>query len=78
MLNDGKLSVKEAMELYPEMSYTDSKGKTLTERANKYFIMLGEDGSTKGISLAERRLVRLCKFSKNIILKVEPNVVVTL
>ena len=43
------------MELYPEMSFTDDKGKTHTERANKYFIMLGEDGDTKGLSLAERR-----------------------
>ena len=55
MMNEGKLSVKEAIDLYPEMSYTDGKGKAQTERANKYFIMLGEDGETKGVSLAERR-----------------------
>ena len=57
MVNDGKLSVGQAMELYPEMSYTDDKGKTHTERANKYFIMLGEEGNTKGVSLAERRYI---------------------
>ena len=55
MMNEGNLSVDKAMELYPEMSYTDDKGKMQTERANKYFIMLGEEGDTKGISLAERR-----------------------
>ena len=55
MMNEGNLSVDKAMELYPEMSYTDDKGKTQTERANKYFIMLGEEGDTKGVSLAERR-----------------------
>ena len=55
MVNEGKLSVGQAMELYPEMNYTDSKGKTHTERANKYFIMLGEEGNAKGVSLAERR-----------------------
>ena len=57
MLNGGKLTVGQALELYPEMSYTDDKGKTHTERANKYFIMLGEEGDAKGVSLAERRLV---------------------
>ena len=57
MLNGGELSVSQAVDLYPEMTYTDGKGKTHTERANKYFIMLGEDGDTKGISLAERRSV---------------------
>lgn len=55
MVNEGKLSVAQAMELYPEMSYTDNKGKAQTERTNKYFIMLGEEGNTKGVSLAERR-----------------------
>lgn len=55
MVNEGKLSVGQAMELYPEMNYTDNKGKTHTERANKYFIMLGEEGNAKGVSLAERR-----------------------
>ena len=57
MVNEGKLNVGQAMELYPEMSYTDGKGKTHTERANRYFIMLGEEGNAKGVSLAERRLV---------------------
>ena len=57
MLNEGQLSVATAMDLYPEMSYTDKKGKTQTERANKDFIMLGEDGTSKGVSLAERRCV---------------------
>ena len=61
MLNEGQLSVAKAMDLYPEMSYTDDKGKNQTERANKYFIMLGEDGPTKGVSLAERRCVRTLK-----------------
>ena len=46
------------MDLYPEMSFTDDKGKTHTERANRYFIMLGEDGDTKGVSLAERRFAK--------------------
>ena len=55
LVNEGKLSVGEAMELYPEMNFTDDKGKTHTERANKYFIMLGEDGDTKELSLAEKR-----------------------
>ena len=57
MVNEGKLSVGQAIELYPEMNFTNDKGKTHTERANKYFIMLGEDGDTKGVSLAERRCV---------------------
>ena len=57
MVNEGKLSVAHTMDLYPEMSYTDNKGKTQTERANKYFIMLGKEGDAKGTSLAERRLV---------------------
>ena len=57
MVHKGEISVGQAVDLYPEMTYTDSKGKMHTERANKYFIMLGEDGDTKGISLAERRSV---------------------
>ena len=55
MVSDGRLSLSQALDLYPEMSYTDSKGKTKTERANKYFIMFGEDGDKSGVSLAERR-----------------------
>lgn len=55
MVNDGDLSVSQALDLYPEMSYTDGKGKTKTERANKYFIMFREKGDKTGVSLAERR-----------------------
>ncbi len=62
MVNEGKLSVSQAMELYPEMSYTDDKGKMQTERTNKYFIMLGEEGGTKGVSLAERRYISTCRL----------------
>lgn len=28
--------------MYPEVSFTDDKGREQTERANKYFIMYGE------------------------------------
>ena len=28
--------------MYPEVSFTDGKGREQTERANKYFIMYGE------------------------------------
>lgn len=42
-------------EMYPEVSCTDSKGKTRLERANKYFIMFGEAEDSEGVSLAERR-----------------------
>ena len=49
------LSISEALDLYPEMNYTDSKGKEQTERANKYFIMYGEAGTTAGVSIDERR-----------------------
>ena len=44
--------VPEALALYPEMSYTDVKGKAQSERANKYFIMFGE---TEGVSIGESR-----------------------
>ena len=43
------------LDLYPEMSYRDDKGKERTERGNKYFVMYGERGETEGVSLAERR-----------------------
>ena len=53
--NGGRESLGQVLEQYPEMSYTDDKGKARTERVNKYFIMFGERGGTEGISLAERR-----------------------
>ncbi len=51
-------SVPATLELYPEMSYTDAKGKVQTERANKYFIMYGEEGEGSGKSINERRSAR--------------------
>lgn len=48
--------VAEVLAFYPEMSYTDAKGKSQTERANKYFIMFGEAGETEGTaSIGESR-----------------------
>lgn len=55
MVNRGAEPLSKVLALYPEMSYTDSKGKERTERGNKYFIMYGEKGETEGVSLAERR-----------------------
>ena len=54
MLN-GDLSLSQSLDLYPEMAYTDNKGKTRTERANQYFVMLPNSGATDDMSLAERR-----------------------
>ena len=51
--------ISEVMALYPEMSYTDAKGKTQLERANKYFIMFGEAGETGGASIGESRYDRV-------------------
>lgn len=55
ILNGGAQSLSSVQDMYPEVSSTDSKGKTKIERANKYFIMLGERGDSHGVSLAERR-----------------------
>ena len=54
LVNKGSESLSNTLDLYPEITSTDKKGKTTKERANKYFIMMGEKG---GVSLAERRLV---------------------
>ena len=54
MVKGGAESLSRLQDLYPEMSYKDSKGKVRTERANKYYIMFGE---SQGISLAEKRQV---------------------
>ena len=43
--------------MYPVMTSTDKKGKEVTERANIYFIMMGEKGG--GDNLAELRYVLL-------------------
>ena len=50
------MSLPAALDLYPEMTVTDSKGKVQTERANKYFVMYGETGGTSGVSIDESRL----------------------
>ncbi len=55
IVNDGSENLSRTLDLYPEMKYTDKEGKEKTERANKYFIMYGENGESKGVSLAERR-----------------------
>ena len=55
LVNEGKLSMSQSLDLYPEMSFTDDKGKTHTD---KYFIMLGEDGNKKRVLLAERRFAQ--------------------
>lgn len=55
IVNRGTESLSKTVDLYPEISYTDSKGKERTERGNKYFIMYGEKGEKEGVSLAERR-----------------------
>ena len=53
MINND-LSLAQALDFYPMVPYTDSKGKTSQDRANKYFIMFPEGGSG-GLSLAQRR-----------------------
>ena len=57
MLNDD-LSLAQALGFYPMVPYTDSKGKTSQDRANKYFIM-SPGGGSGGLSLAQRRWVWL-------------------
>lgn len=37
-----KCTILEALQMYPEITFTDEKGKDATETANKYFIMHGE------------------------------------
>lgn len=49
------LSLTQSLDLYPEMVYTDAKGKPHTERANQYFVMLPDSGVTDDMSLAEIR-----------------------
>lgn len=56
MLNK-ELSLSQCLDLYPEISTTDSKGKPLMERANQYFVMLQDAACTDEMSLAEKRLV---------------------
>ncbi|XP_064395384.1 prostaglandin E synthase 2-like [Halichondria panicea] len=53
MVNNG-LSISQALDFYPLVPYTDSKGKTQEDRANKYFIMF-PDGGSDSLSLAQRR-----------------------
>lgn len=55
ILSNGENSLSEILDFYPEVSYADAKGKERVERANKYFIMFGQSGDLKGLSLAERR-----------------------
>ena len=55
IMNRGRESLSQTLDLYPEMTYTDGKGKEKLERCNKYFIMFGEKGEKEGVSLAERR-----------------------
>lgn len=70
------MSLSAVQELYPEMTYTDSKGKQRMERGNKYFIMFGDTGDAEGVSLAERRYVSskdLDNFlNSNFFLKITP------
>lgn len=54
MVNESS-SIARSLDLYPEMSFTDAKGKVHNERANKYFIMYGSKGMTEGIPLSEAR-----------------------
>lgn len=56
MVNRGSEGLSKILEMYPEMIVTDAKGKTMSERANKYFIMFQEKGETEDMSFAERRL----------------------
>lgn len=53
LVNPG-LSLEQALDYYPLVPYTDSKGKTGHDRANKYFIMF-PDGGSGHLSLAQRR-----------------------
>ena len=46
--------VSVVLEMYPEMKYTNDKGKEQVERANKYFIMYGEH-ATDGRDVDQRR-----------------------
>ena len=55
IIKNGAETLSKVLDLYPEMSYMDDKGKTITERVNKYFIMYGENGDSGDVSLAERR-----------------------
>ena len=47
------ISISEALQLYPEMTITDRKGKSTTERSNKYFVMYGEEPTAS--TVGERR-----------------------
>ncbi len=49
-------SVTAVLDMYPEMKYTNEKGKDTFERANKYFIMYGED-ATDGKDVGQRRYI---------------------
>lgn len=51
----GQRSIPAILQCYPEVTHTDAKGKTQSERANKYFIMFGEEGDKTGTSIGERR-----------------------
>lgn len=55
LVNQGSESLSKTLDKYPELTYTDSKGKERTDRGNKYFIMYGEKGSMEAGSLAQRR-----------------------
>ena len=37
-----KSPLSQSLDMYPEVSFTDDKGREQTERANKYFILYGE------------------------------------
>ena len=49
-------SLSNILDMYPIMKYDNEKEANLFERANKYFIMYGED-STDGRDVDQRRLV---------------------
>ncbi len=57
LVKGGTQSLAEVLDMYPVMTNTDKKGKEVMERANIYFIMMGEKGG--GDNLAELRYVLL-------------------
>jgi len=55
LVRGGSKSLVEVLDLYPEMTNTDKKGKVVKERGNMYFIMFGDKGGA--VNLAELRSV---------------------
>lgn len=56
LVHNGSENLSNTLDLYPEVTSEDKKGKITKERMNQYFIMYGDKGESLGAaSLAERR-----------------------